>query len=161
MKINELFEDYGADSFHKIQAIFSSIFILQNRIQTAGEKIQTEISMKQWLLLAKTNYCKEPKTLTNVATLMGCSRQNVKKLSVALEKKGFVNLVSGSNNSVQIKLTEKAIKYAEEMSTRHNQTLSLLFQDFTQEEIDKLFEFYSKLYVGIERLEDYAREIEK
>ena len=90
MKINELFEDYGADSFHKIQAIFSSIFILQNRIQTAGEKIQTEISMKQWLLLAMTNYCKEPKTLTNVATLMGCSRQNVKKLSVALEKKGFV-----------------------------------------------------------------------
>ena len=56
---------------------------------------------------------------------------------------------------------EKAIKYAEEMSTRHNQTLSLLFQDFTQEEIDKLFEFYSKLYAGIERLEDYAREIEK
>ena len=58
-------------------------------MQTAGEKLQTEISMKQWLLLAMTECCPEPRTLTNIGNLMGCSRQNVKKLALALEKKGF------------------------------------------------------------------------
>lgn len=47
MKMEELFEKYDCDTQHKEQAVFASIFILQNRLQTAGEKLQTEISMKQ------------------------------------------------------------------------------------------------------------------
>ena len=95
MKMNDIFEKYDCDTEHRIQAIFSSIFVLQNRMQTAGEKLQTEISMKQWLLLAMTECCPEPRTLTNVGNLMGCSRQNIKKLALALEKKGFVRLLLG------------------------------------------------------------------
>ena len=47
MKTYEFFEEYGCDTEHRVQAIFSSIFVLQNRMQTAGEKLQTQISMKQ------------------------------------------------------------------------------------------------------------------
>ncbi len=83
MKMEELFEKYGCDTQHKEQAVFASIFILQNRLQTAGEKLQTEISMKQWLLLAMAECCPEPRTLTNIGELMGCSRQNIKKLAAA------------------------------------------------------------------------------
>lgn len=71
-------------------------------MQTAGEKLQAEISMKQWFLLAMAERCPKPRTLTNVGNLMGCSRQNVKKLALALERKGFVHLLSSSNNSVLI-----------------------------------------------------------
>ena len=85
---NRLLKEFDCDMEHRIQAIFSSIFIMQNRMQTAGEKIQTQISMKQWLLLAMAGSCPEPRTLTNLGTLMGCSRQNVKKLALALEKRG-------------------------------------------------------------------------
>ena len=83
MKMEALFEKYGYDTQHKEQAVFASIFILQNRLQTAGEKLQTEISMKQWLLLAMAECCPEPRTLTNIGELMGCSRQNIKKLAAA------------------------------------------------------------------------------
>lgn len=160
MKMNELFENYDCDTLHRIQAIFSSIFVIQNRMQTAGEKLQTEISMKQWLLLAMMDCCPEPRTLTNVGNLMGCSRQNIKKLALSLEKKGFVNLLSGSNNSVCIELTDKVSNYAEEMSERHLQSLKLLFEDFSEDEIKQLFLLYSKLYAGIERIEKYAEEFD-
>lgn len=89
MEFLEIYQQYGCDTQHEMQAIFSSIFVLQNRMQTVGEKLQTKMSMKQWLLLAMVECCPHPKTLTNVGLLMGCSRQNVKKLALALEKKGL------------------------------------------------------------------------
>ncbi len=161
MKPEEIFESYNCDTTHRVQAIFSSIFILQNRMQTAGEKLQTQISMKQWLLLAMTTSCPEPRTLTNVGKLMGCSRQNIKKLALALEKKGFIRLRLGGNNSVCIELTEKAMGYSEEVAQRCLQSLKLLFEDFSEDEIKTLFQYYTKLYAGIERVEKYAEEIDK
>lgn len=160
MKIDEIFEQYNCDTEHRMQAIFSSIFVLQNRMQTAGEKLQTQISMKQWLLLVMTACCPEPRTLTNVGNFIGCSRQNIKKLALALEKKGFVRLLSGENNSVCIELTDKVDQYAEEMGERHLQSLKLLFSDFNEEEIEQLFRLYAKLFAGMERIEKYAEELD-
>lgn len=157
---NDLFAKYDCDTEHRIQAIFSSIFVMQNRMQTAGEKIQTQISMKQWLLLAMAGCCPEPRTLTNVGALVGCSRQNVKKLALALEKQGYVRLVLGSNNSVHIEFTDKVAEYGQEMGERHLHTLQLLFADFTEEEISMLFLLYRKLYAGIERVECYAKDLD-
>lgn len=158
--MNELFEQFNCDTLHRMQAIFSSIFVLQNRMQTAGEKLQTEISMKQWLLLAMTECCPEPRTLTNVGNLMGCSRQNVKKLALALEKKGFVRLLSSCNNAILIELTEEVKRYSSEIGERHMRALSLLFADFSEEEIEQLFSLYKKLYAGLERMENYAEELD-
>ncbi len=159
MKMNEMYESFGDCTENRIKAIFASIFILQNRMQTAGEKLQTQISMKQWLLLAMTASCPEPRTLTSVGSLMGCSRQNIKKLASALEKKGFVRLAAGEKNSVIIELTEQAGEYAQQMGERHSQTLKLLFSQFSEEEIFQLFRLYGKLYAGMEKIEKYAEEI--
>lgn len=38
--------------------------------------------------------------------------------------------------------------------------LSLLFSDFSEEEIEQLFFLYSKLYTGLERVENYAEKID-
>ena len=160
MKVDTIFNKYDCDTEHRVQAIFSSIFVLQNRMQTAGEKLQTQISMKQWLLLTMTACCPEPRTLTNVGNLMGCSRQNIKKLALALEKKGFVHLPSGKNNSICIELTDKVSQYAEEMGERHLQSLKLLFSDFSEDEIKLLFQLYAKLYTGMERVEKYVEELD-
>ena len=84
-----------------------------------------------------------------------------KKLAVALEKKGFVRLLLGGNNSIRIELTDKVAKYAEEIGERHSQALSLLFADFSEQEIEQLFYLYTKLYAGMERVEKYAEELEE
>ena len=158
MKMEALFEKYGCDTLHKEQAVFASIFILQNRLQTAGEKLQTEISMKQWLLLATVECCPGPRTLTNIGELMGCSRQNIKKLAEALEKKGFVRLLPGKGRSVEVELTEKAKQYEEKVAKRQRKLLELLFSDFDEKETDELFRLYAGLYTGMERAEKYVEE---
>lgn len=151
------FLSYGVDTLQKKQALFASIFVVQNRLQTAGEKVQTEISMRQWHLLAMTQVCEKPKTLTNIGMLMGCSRQNVKNLATALNKKGFIEFVYGTNNSVLIEITEKAIQYLSSMTERHGEVLSRLFSKFSEKEINEFFDLQSKLFDGLEQVEIYAK----
>lgn len=150
------FLNYGTDSLRKQQALFANFFVVQNRLQTAGEKVQTEISMRQWHLLAMMKACEGNKTLTDVGRLMGCSRQNVKNLAVALNKKGFVEFVYGANNSVMLEMTEKATAYLSSMTERHCEVLSRLFSSFSEKEIDMLFELNYKLLGGLEQVEKYA-----
>lgn len=152
------FLSYGVDVIQKKQALFASFFVIQNRLQTAGEKVQTKISMRQWHLLAMTQICEKPKTLTNIGALMGCSRQNVKNLATALERKGFIKFVYGSNNSVQIEITEIANIYLSSMWGRQNEILSRLFSLFSEKEIDKFFSLQNKLLDGLKNVEDYANK---
>ncbi|MEE0435167.1 MAG: MarR family transcriptional regulator [Peptococcaceae bacterium] len=155
---DHLFDAYACDTEHQKQAIFTSLFVLQNRMQTAGDKLQTEISMKQWLLLAMVECCPPPRTLTRIGMLMGCSRQNVKKLAQALERKGFVRLESSTNNAVEVVFTEPARRYTAESEARHAQALALLFADFSEDDITMLFQLYRKLYAGMDRVERYVQE---
>ena len=90
-----LLKEFDCDTPHRVMALFCSIFIQQNRMQTACEKIQTDMSMKQWLMLAMLEQCPEPKTLTNVGKLMGCSRQNI----IDLTKRGKLHPIKTSEKS--------------------------------------------------------------
>lgn len=159
--MKRILDQYDADTPHRVQGIFCGIFIQQNRLQTACEKIQQGMSMKQWLLLALLEQCPEPKTLTNVGRLMGCSRQNVKKLAVALEQKGYLTMTAKGGHTVCLAPTEKVAAYAREMDGRRRETLQLLFSQFREEEIAQLYALHRKLYTGIERVEKYADALEK
>ncbi len=157
--MNDLLETFGGNPQDECPAIFASLFVLQNRLQSAGEKIEEELTMKQWLLLAITSICPPPRTFTNIGAIMGCSRQNVKKLAAALESRGYLAIEDGAGNSVQLSLTDKAEQYGQTMQTRHATTLQLLFEDFDEQQIDDLFASIMKLYRGVERVEAYASRL--
>ena len=154
--MKELYKQFEKNSLTQMQAIFASIFIFQNRFQTAYEKEQDDLTMKQWLMLAMVNICPKPHTLTNVGYYLGCSRQNTKQLAMALSKKGYIRLVLGNQNSVNIEFTDKVAEYEKNMSERHAEVLRFLFSDFSEEEISQLYQLYAKLYAGLERLENQA-----
>lgn len=159
--MKRLLDRYDRDTPHRIQGIFCNIFIQQNRLQTACEKIQRDMSMKQWLLLALLEQCPQPKTLTNVGKLMGCSRQNVKKLAATLEQKGYLTMTANAGHTVCLAPTEKVAAYAQEMDERREEILRLLFSEFREEEIGQLYTLHRKLYTGIERVEKYVNDFEK
>lgn len=156
--LERIFREYDCDTPHRAQGIFCSIFIHENRLQTACEKIQKDISMKRWLLLAMLERCPEPRTLSNVGKLMGCSRQNVKKLAVTLEKKGYLRLVEGENNSLCLEPTGKIETYSQELAERRAMVLQLLFSEFSEEEIAEFYRLYWKLNTGMARVEEYVKE---
>lgn len=91
--------------------------------------------------------------------LDGMLKTERKEISVSARKKGFVHLQLSNNNSVLVELTEEVQRYTEEIGERQMKALSLLFSDFSEEEIEQLFFLYSKLYTGLERVENYAEEI--
>ncbi len=159
--MEQLLDRFDCDTPRRMMALFCNIFIQQNRMQTACEKVQTDISMKQWLLLAMLEQCPGPKTLTNVGKLMGCSRQNVKKLAAALEKKGYLTMTEGPGNAVLLAETGKVAEYSEEMDQRRGQVLRLLFSEFSEEELAQFYALHRKLYTGIARAEEYAATISK
>ena len=158
--ITHLLKEFDRDTPHRVMALFCGIFIQQNRMQTACEKIQTDISMKQWLMLAMLEQCPEPKTLTNVGKLMGCSRQNIKKLAAALAQKGYLTMTEGTNNAVCLEETEKVAAYSAQMAERRSQVMQLLFADFSEAEISQFYALHRKLYAGIQRVEEYAKTVD-
>ena len=140
------------------QLAFAHIFILQNLLQTAAEKIQKQITMKQWLLLVMIQECQEVPTLTNLGKMMGCSRQNVKGLAKALHKENFVSFEEGANNSLILSLTDQARTYNRLVSDSHKEVLDLLFSDFTKAEVQDLCDLQAKLAKGISAIEDWIQE---
>lgn len=159
MKIEDIVANYNTDRLAREQALYTSIFVIQNRLQNSGERIQNELSMKQWLLLTIIRVCPQPHTLSNIGRLMGCSRQNVKKIILTLEKKGYVNTIGGSNNSVCVELTNKVMEYSKEVEQKQIEFLNLLFKEFDNDEIEKLFNMLLKLYSGLGYVEDFSRGV--
>lgn len=107
MDAETLMKKYMVDDDSRKQAIFASIFVMQNKLQTTCDKLDPELTMKQWLLLAIADSVDETLTLTKLGELMGCSRQNVKKLAIALEKKGFIQIEQNEKDSRAICLVTK------------------------------------------------------
>ena len=149
---------FDKDRESKIKALFINLFIQQNRIQTAYDKVSAEISTKQWLLLGITANCPEPKTLTRIGQLMGCSRQNVKQLADSLEKRGYIEIKKGTKRCVCLELTDKARQYHEEIYNTRSDFLNRLYNVFSDEEITQLYKLQTRLFDGIEAVEEYTSD---
>ncbi|MGB4660029.1 MAG: MarR family transcriptional regulator [Mobilitalea sp.] len=150
-------ESLGTDTLWKKRLIFSAVFIEANKLQTAFDRNDGDVTSKQWLLLVIASSFPEPPTLTAVGELMGCSRQNVKKIAVILEKKGYLVLVNDLNDkrSLCIEITEKYKMLSAKMESETDDVMKNLFSEFSDEQVDELFNGIIKLSKGIDALDKY------
>lgn len=96
------------------QAVFGSIFLLSNRLETVGNRFLEALTTKQWFLLAVVDtFFDAPPTLSEVARLIGTSYQNIKQIALKLEQKGFVQLTRDPQDRRvwRIRVTEQARRY--------------------------------------------------
>ena len=156
MNINELATKFSTSTEDQKKIILCTLFIAGNRIQTLFDGQISEISLKQFMLLAIVRKEKKPFTLTQLGKLMGCSRQNIKKLAEALEQKGYVILQKSPKDARASYLlpTERVETHLKDVFAFCKQGMDNLFQRYTDEEIRELFQLMCKLYEGIDRLED-------
>lgn len=156
-------EQLGTDLLWKKRLIFSAIFIEANKLQTVFDRNDGDVSSKQWLLLAIASSFPEPPTLTAVGELMGCSRQNVKKIAVILEKKGYIVLNHDlkDKRSLCIEMTEKHAKLSAEMENETDDVMKQLFGEFSDEQISEFFDGMLKLSKGIDALGSYFERTRK
>ena len=94
-------------------------------------------------------------TLTHLGKLLGCSRQNVKKLAEALQRKGFVSLhpSAADSRAAVIEATSAAEEYFNSMGALFQQRLKQLFADFSDAETEQFFRMMIQFMTSIDNLE--------
>jgi len=155
MNLDDLITRFSNTTENQTKAIFSTLFIAGNKLQTLFDNHIPEISLKQFMLLSIVRQSKESLTFTQLGNLLGCSRQNVKKLADVLMKKGFVTIQQSPHDTRAMRIcpTEKVNDYFQNDFSEYQEELKYLFEVYTEKEIEILFILLSKLYAGIENLE--------
>ena len=155
MELNELITRFSHDSESQKKAIFSTLFIAGNKLQTLFDNHIPQVTLKQFMLLSVVRQSRDPLTLTQLGDLLGCSRQNIKKLAEILMKKGFINMQKSSLDprAMCICPTEKADDFFQNDFSEDQKELDYLFEIYTENEIETLFALLTRLYAGIENLE--------
>ena len=152
MNIDDLTSRFSDSTENQRKAIFSTLFIAGNRLQTLFDNNIPEVSLKQFMLLSIVRQSKEQLTFTQLGDLLGCSRQNIKKLANVLMKKGFITIQQSPNDTRAMCIcpTEKVNRYFANDFSKYQEDLKYLFEVYTDKEIGTLFILLSKLYAGIE-----------
>ncbi len=145
------------DILQKQKYIFGSIFLLANKLQVIGDQYMGVDGMttKQWFLTAMiSQFVDKPPTLSEVADLMGSSRQNVKQLALKLEEKGFLKIEKDEQDAraLRLKLTDKSKEFWDRRAEKDSEYISNLFEDFGQEEIDVISIGIKKLFEKIDKI---------
>lgn len=141
----------------KQKFIFGSLFLLANKLQVIGDHYLGEEGMttKQWFLTVMiSQFGDTPPTLSEVAELMGSSRQNVKQLALKLEEKEFLKIEKDEKDAraLRLKLTEKCRLFWEKRQNQDEQFVRELFNGFSSEEIDAVYNGLGKLFSKIEEI---------
>lgn len=158
MDINDLIIKFSSSAESRRKAVFSTLFIAGNKLQTLFDNHIPEVSLKQFMLLSLVRQSGEQLTFTQLGNLLGCSRQNIKKLADALMKKGFITIQKSPHDTRAMCIcpTEKVDDFYANDFSKYQKELDYLFEVYTEKEIETLFILLSKLYDGIENLEKRA-----
>lgn len=150
------YRELGKTNEWRMKLIFLTLFLYTNKLQTACDKMDDKVSIRQWMVIIMTLQYKKPPTLSQLAGVLGCSRQNVKKLALILEKNGYITLERDENDgrALVVKLTSKSAQYFEDREQVTNELLYMMFGRLTEGKIQELFILLSKLFEGIEDVEE-------
>lgn len=156
MNLDDLVTKFSSTTENQTKAIFSTLFIAGNKLQTLFDNHIPEVSLKQFMLLSVVRQSNEQLTFTQLGNLLGCSRQNIKKLADALMKKGFITIQQSPHDTRAMCIcpTEKVNAYFQNDFSKYQEELKYLFEVYTDKEIETLFLLLSRLYAGIENLEN-------
>lgn len=155
MKIEDYIKQKGETTDGKKSVLFYSLFVMTNRIETIYNAGINDLTLKQLMLLILVAIS-EGETFTRYGKIMGSSRQNIKTLAQALEKKSYVSIKENEDDrrACGIFLTAKATKHFKDTDDYYTDQIYNLFSEFSAEEIDLMFTFIPKLLTGIQRMDE-------
>lgn len=159
--IAELIKIKGYEDIWLKRFSFTNILVCSNMMQTMFSKTQDGITSKQWLLLTIASHAEdEPYTLSEIGTIMGCSRQNVKQIANVLNKNGYLNFtkIDGDKNAMRILPTKKWFDYCKQNEEVTSNILEEIFKDFSNDELKSYFESFLKVISNIEKINKELKE---
>lgn len=137
--------------------VFAAIFILANRMQMLGDAMDPRVTTKQWGVLEALGSAGRPDpSLSQIAQMVGTSRQNVKKLVVALEREGLVQLHRdpADARATRVTMTDECRRHLAARAATERAFLDDLFDDVPPDVVDGLAEGLASLLDNVGRMED-------
>jgi DNA-binding MarR family transcriptional regulator len=141
----------------KQKYLFGSLFLLANKLQVMGDQYLGADGMttKQWFLSVMISQFKDaPPALSEVAELMGTSRQNVKQLALKLQEKDFLRIEDDEKDGrvLRLKLTDKSLSFWKQREEKDNEYITELFKELTEEEVNAMYSGFNKLFKKIDKM---------
>lgn len=147
--------------------LHGAVFLMANRLNTAGDQISGENTTKQWyLLLFLSSMDEAAPSITSVARAMGTTRQNVTQLLAPLEKRGYIRTMPSETDhrSRAVQMTEKARDYLSEMSGQGQFFIDSLMDGVGAGELDSAICVFEKMFENLNKINEkmergiYGRE---
>ena len=96
--------------------VFGLLFLVSTRLEAIGDSGQClgELTTKQWFMLLNIRmFFEAPPTLSQLAEVMGTSRQNAKAIAEKLARKGFIALERDARDAraLRVRVLPKADAY--------------------------------------------------
>ena len=112
--------------------VFGALFVTANVMETLLHRAFASygITSKQWLLLITIqSLFQEPPTVTQVASAMGTSHQNVKQIAKNLERSGFVRMEKDARDArtTRLLLTDACRAFAEDTQQAGEEFMRAVF----------------------------------
>jgi DNA-binding MarR family transcriptional regulator len=114
--------------------------LMDQRLQESG------LTTQQSALLTVIEIARHPPSMTEAARSLGMSHQNVKQLAVALERKGFLNMVPDAHDarSKRLKTTPKHKKFWSKRDPQDHAIVTEWLVGLNEEETATLAELLTK-----------------
>ena len=146
-----------------ISGIESSYFLIgllsafENRFQAVADSTMKEISWKQFFALICINMCKEKPTVKELAEIMGSSHQNVKRILLKLEKKGFVSITADESDKrkLRIELTEYCKEFCAKNDEMAMNIMRKMFEGVSNEQLQVTIQTIIHIEDNLKEIREY------
>ena len=135
--------------------IYMAIHMLANRLQILGDRFDPTISSKQWHVLAViSKFDGRQPNIGDVASVLGTSRQNIKKIANILQQRGFIRMEKDKSDmrNILLNLTEQCDEYYKGREQMEHDYLESVFSGLDDDELRSMMSGMSKLLGNIESL---------
>lgn len=152
---------FSVDKISAEAYVYEMIFTLSNRMQCVGDRRDDAVTTIQGFLVANLTLFEDYQlNLGEMAQMLGTSRQNVKKTSDLLVKKGYVDLKKDSEDgrNIRIALTDKGREYYQIREAQEAAYLEKLFEGLDEDQVIQMKNGFKVLLENIGSIERQQTE---
>ncbi len=134
--------------------IYGMLFSISNRIQTLGDTRFEDITMKQHFMMIVLDMLGEsPPSLKEMAEIIGCSYQNVKRMAVALEKNGYLSIVTDFTDKrrLLLKSTGRFQQLAEVKRKATDEFMDMMYRGIPEENLKIVLQTLMQMEQNLKR----------
>lgn len=132
-----------------MQQVYSTLFSVYNKMQNESTKRFTKLSSRQYMtILAILHLPENERTMNNVAKKLSTTKQNIRQLLTALEKKQFIEIRTSDidKRAANLRITSSGMNEMLKAGEIGILLLADVFHEFSSEELQTLWNLLKKMY---------------